>query len=334
MGAYGGFEGAYGWPNFNAWIQNTWGSGQEFDVICGSFFGATNLVFGTNPPYYLDDFQSIYPKFFGPSTQLSGCGSTVGTNVLTVPTTNGLTYGQFVQAYGVLPPGSVIVGLGNNTITVNNNAIATAANTTLLVYQSAPIPAGIVLLYLDLANASLVQARWQEQWYVAMAFFIAHYCTLYAKSDASEVFETLQTVTHTEAPSGATPGTIYTLSGPPPGGALQALVKNGSFLVPGTAYTLSGATIMLAAATVAGDVLSASWPIQIQALVASNPNGAQIAAAGLAGGIQTSKGVGDVSVSYSALTALDSWAAWGLTTYGQQLATMARIVGSGPMVIY
>ncbi len=322
-------------PNFNAWLQTAWGAGAEFGVVCGSFYAATNLVFGQNPPYYLDDFRSIYPKFFGLGASVSGCGSTVGTNVITLPVgTTGIDYGQFLQAPGVFPKGTVITDIGVNTITVNTNAVVTSANVTLKIYEASPIPTGVILMYLNLAYDSLVQARWQEEWFVAMGWFIAHYCTLYAKSDASEVFETLQTTMHAEVPVGATPGTAYVLSGIPPGGALQSLTKNGLFLTPGIDYTLVGPNITLSASTTLGDKLAAVWPVQTQVFEANAPNGAQIAAQGLAGGIQTSKSVGDVSVSYQVLTALEDWGSWNLTSYGQQLATMARVIGAGPMVIW
>lgn len=320
--------------NFNAWLQTAWGAGAEFGVVCGAFYGATNLVFGQNPPYYLDDFKAIYPKFFGIGTALSGCGTTIDTNQVTVPSVLGLDYGQFLQAPGVFPKGTVITDIGNGTITLSTNALSTEANATLMVYEASPIPAGVILMYLNLAYSSLVQARWQEQWYVAMGWFIAHYCTLYAKSDASMVFQTLQTTMHGEVPTGAQPGTVYMLSSAPPGGALQALTRNGLFQTPGVDYVFSGQTITLTQTTTAHDSLYAVWPVQTETFSAAPVNGAQIAAQGLAGGIQTSKSVGDVSVGYQALSALEDWGAWSLTSYGQQLATMARVVGSGPMVIW
>lgn len=326
--------GTQNWPNFNAWLQEAWGSGQEYGVICGSFYAATNLVFGQNPPYYIDDFAALYPKFLGLPTALSGCGTTQGSQTVTVPTVLGLDYGQFLKSNGVFPKGTVITDIGDNEITVNNAALVTRANATLMVYTSSPIPTGVVLLYLRLAHDSLVHARWWEGWYPAMGWFIAHYLTLYARSDASEVFESLQTVMHGEVPTGAQPGSTFALSSAPPGGSLQSLTKNGIFQTPGVDYTLSGSTIVLTNAAGALDTLYAVWPVQTQTLAAAPMNGAQIAAQGLAGGIQTSKSVGDVSVGYQVLTVLEPWGAWNLTTYGQQLATMANVIGSGPMVIY
>ena len=325
------------WPNFNAWYQTAWGAGQEF--WSASPYGAlsANIVFGRqNPPYCLDNFLAVYPKFFGLPTAVSGCSTTLGSAVINVPSIIGLGVGQFLQAPSVLPPGTVIVALGTSTITVNNNAIAAASGITLSVYQSPPIPVAVIQLYLNLAWSSLVQCGlWEEQWPIAMAWFIAHYLTLFARSDATEVMTQLQTIIHGEIPDGAIPGTVYTLSAAPPGGVLQSMTKNGKFLLPGGAdYTLAGNTITLNVATVLNDTLYAQWPVQQQTFTATQPTGAAIAAQGLAGGIQTSKGVGDVSVGYSALTALEDWGQWNLTLYGQQLATMARVIGSGPALIW
>lgn len=59
--------------------------------------------------------------------------------------------------------------------------------------------------------------------------------------------------------------------------------------------------------------------------------------AGRARGLITSKSAGDVSVStdYSIVAQdLEGWASWKLTTYGQQLATIGRLVGKGGMYVY
>lgn len=54
-------------------------------------------------------------------------------------------------------------------------------------------------------------------------------------------------------------------------------------------------------------------------------------------GIQTSKSVDGVSVSYdvsSVLTELDGWGSYKLTEYGIQLLTMARLLGKGNMYVF
>lgn len=65
-----------------------------------------------------------------------------------------------------------------------------------------------------------------------------------------------------------------------------------------------------------------------------NPGGTagQVATSGLGKGIAVSKSAGDVSVGYE--TTIDKeWGAWNLTSYGQQLVTIAKVIGMGPMYV-
>jgi hypothetical protein len=61
---------------------------------------------------------------------------------------------------------------------------------------------------------------------------------------------------------------------------------------------------------------------------------AQVASAGLAMGIRTSKAVGDVSVGMSPISKFDDWGTYALTSYGQQLAMFAMALGSGNMLLW
>lgn len=77
--------------------------------------------------------------------------------------------------------------------------------------------------------------------------------------------------------------------------------------------------------------------LYLQSLTDANSTAAQVVAAGQARGLMSSKSVDDVSVSYdfSAIAqGLDGWAAWNLTTFGQQYATLARMVGKGGMYVW
>jgi hypothetical protein len=67
-----------------------------------------------------------------------------------------------------------------------------------------------------------------------------------------------------------------------------------------------------------------------------NPNTTtgMAAAQGIATGIAVSKSAGDVSVGYQALKSLEEWGAWNLTVHGQMLATLAKALGSAPMLLY
>ncbi len=81
------------------------------------------LVVGTNPPYAITDFITIYPKF----------GSYAGSP----PTFSGV------------------------------------------------VPAAVLQMYITLASACLAQARWLDMWPMAMALFVAHYATLYLRSEGN-----------------------------------------------------------------------------------------------------------------------------------------------------
>ncbi|MCL6442065.1 MAG: DUF4054 domain-containing protein [Alicyclobacillus sp.] len=74
--------------------------------------------------------------------------------------------------------------------------------------------------------------------------------------------------------------------------------------------------------------------LYLQSQADPNSGAAAVMEAGRARGVITSESVGDVSVSTENLSDLDGWAAWNLTVYGQQLATMARLVGKGGIYIY
>lgn len=74
--------------------------------------------------------------------------------------------------------------------------------------------------------------------------------------------------------------------------------------------------------------------LYLQGTADPNSSAGQVIAAGNARGLQTSKSVGDVSVSYdysSVANDLDGWAAWKLTVYGTQLATYAKMISRGGM---
>lgn len=68
----------------------------------------------------------------------------------------------------------------------------------------------------------------------------------------------------------------------------------------------------------------------------STPNSSaqQIAASGMAMGIKTSKSAGDVSNGMQPLLDLEGWGSFQLTSYGQQFATIAKVIGSMPILFH
>jgi hypothetical protein len=279
----------------------------------------------------------MYPKFFGPAMQMLNCTTVAGSKTVTVSSTANLAYGQFIQASGALPAGSVITGLGTNSITVNQAALTTAT-TTILAYTTPPVPAAVMQVYINLSTASLKQNLYQDSWLLAMSLFAAHYLTLWAETDGPVLQTAIQNVLHGEAPAaviGDTTGTQFILSAAPPGGQLS-LYRNGDYQTAGTAadYSMPTATTLSLNVPVGpGDALYATWFTTSTTSTVASPTASQVAAQGLATGILTSKSVGDVSAGYTALESLKEFGAWQLTRYGQQLITIAKTIGAGPMVL-
>lgn len=74
----------------------------------------------------------------------------------------------------------------------------------------------------------------------------------------------------------------------------------------------------------------------LQGTASPGSSAAQVLEAGKAQGLTTSESVGDVSVStdYGTIAAsLSGWAAWNLTIFGQQFATIGKMVGMGGMYV-
>ncbi len=153
-----------------------------------------------------------------------------------------------------------IIANASNIITGTNPSY-TVADFVSLYPQFGPdteenyiVPEAILQVFIDLANACIMQARYKGSWQLAMGLFVAHWATLWLQSAAD----------------------------------------------------------------------------------AGSP-AAKVIAAGEAKGLRVSKTVGPVSTSMDYNTVaqdLDGWAAWKSTTYGQQLATMAKLFGKGGMMVW
>lgn len=76
--------------------------------------------------------------------------------------------------------------------------------------------------------------------------------------------------------------------------------------------------------------------LYVQGMADANSGAAGILKAGQARGLNTSKSVGDVSVStdYSLIASgVDGWANWMSTPYGTQLATIGKFMGKGGICV-
>lgn len=60
----------------------------------------------------------------------------------------------------------------------------------------------------------------------------------------------------------------------------------------------------------------------------------QVAQSGMQQGITVAASAGPVSESLQPVQGAETWGHWNMTTYGVQFAAMARMIGSGPMLIW
>jgi hypothetical protein len=77
--------------------------------------------------------------------------------------------------------------------------------------------------------------------------------------------------------------------------------------------------------------------LYVQGMADPNSGAAGVLRAGQAKGLDTSKSVGDVSVStdYNLIASgIDGWANWMLTSYGVQLATIGKFIGKGGICVH
>lgn len=180
--------GTRGFPDIVAFYAMLYGTGGvDLQSLTVSFFGnASGAVFPGNPKFTATDFLQMYPKFFGCPTDLTSLTITAGSNIITGFTAqnfpNFLKVGQLVVNLNSIPKDSVITSLGNNQITISN--IATVNDTVLTVYDHPPMPIAVILAYVFLARASVMYQRYSDSWTLAMCLFIAHYCTLYMRSES------------------------------------------------------------------------------------------------------------------------------------------------------
>ncbi len=253
-------------PNIDFQILSAWGFADE----CDSFFAsnASGLVFGTNPPFQVDDFLNVYPKFgtqpqgvVAASVASGGLDFAVNDQAVIVqPDANGCllivsavdTNGAVI-AFNISQQGQGYSAMSALPTTAVSPSLGTGLTVNVLVITPAnlQIPQIVIQMFINLASACLQQARWLDQWQYAMCLFVAHFCTLWLASDGN---------------SGSTPGAI--------------------------------------------------------------------ARSGLALGVIVSHSEGGVSKTIQPPDIGEFNTAWGMTLYGQQLATMAQGIGMGPLFIW
>lgn len=181
--------GTFGFPDICGFFDMLYGTaGVDLGGLTCLFFGdATGLVFPGNPPYTVTDFIGIYPKFIGPPTNVSSLTTVINTAIVTgFSDVTPFAVGELIVNTTLFAKDTVISSIDtvHNTITMSNNALASSSSTSLVIYTAPLLPLVAILSFVNLALASLSSCRYFEAWTTAMALFIAHYCTMYMRTES------------------------------------------------------------------------------------------------------------------------------------------------------
>jgi Protein of unknown function (DUF4054) len=176
-------------PNFEQTLELFWGGAYETDAYAAFQMSAANVILGTNPPFGLADFFAQYPIFFGPASpiQVTAVVNTNTVNITANPSGVTPAIGQLISDQSGLSftPGTFITGVSGNTLTLSTYALASGTGVPFNLYAAPQAPTFIMQLFINLASASLVQARWLDSWLVGMGLFVAHYCTMWMSAQAN-----------------------------------------------------------------------------------------------------------------------------------------------------
>lgn len=209
-------------PDLETLLAQWWGGGIQNNWAAAFAAIASNVIVGGNGVYQISDFFAFYPKF-GTQPQaimeiaLNDGGSGYTANdvltvvqsggaggLLTVDTVDGsgaITAFKALDGAGVGTGYSVATGL---TVTGGTGTGALVDITAITKYTSL-IPQPVVLAYITLALASLQKNRWQDHWALAVGLFVAHFCTLYLRSEGA-VGSTAQQIAASGIEKGLTVG--------------------------------------------------------------------------------------------------------------------------------
>lgn len=301
-------------PNEQFWMLIYGGYGYDAGALYSSFNRfAAGMSSGGNPPYTVNDFLAVYPKFMGTPTAVNVALAT-GNASVQVSNSAGLAMGQLITGSGI--PNSTTIQAWTYTtlepigdLTAGSNLIENVTSTMgLLVGQpiaGGSIPAGCTIAAFTVNT-------------ITIAGGVASTSATGIELSITQVNVTLSNAATATQTSSAS---IYQ-----------------SPLLPLAVLQLY---INLASASIMYSRWKGTWPLAMALYVAhfatlwlqsdGNPQTTpgQAVASALQTGVLVSESADGVSAGFQALSALDSWAAWGLTTYGAQLVTFARAVGAG-----
>jgi hypothetical protein len=321
-------------PDFDLWISNAWGVPYEDYSRLPLWSGASNVVVGTNPPYTIQDFLGFYPKWGGTPLSLP-CNAAVGSPNLTV-------LGP-ISATSLNAGGSGYAA--NDTGTVNNS-IAGAAPATYVV--DTVDANGAVLTYHFTFAGTLYPVETAAATTATSGSGSGFKVNITAITSSVGSVSAGNPVAGPGIPDGAlalsVSGTTVTLTAAATATATGVTLTDWNApLIP---FVVLLAYIYLATSSLVQARWLAQWTYAVALFVAhfatlyaqtdGNPNStaSQAAAQAMSTGVTVAKSAGDVSISFQPFHALEEWGSWNATSFGQQLSTLAKVIGMGPMLLY
>lgn len=202
----------YGFPDIEGFYDMLYGSeGIDLGAITCLYFGAASgVVWSGNPAYTATDFLGMYPKFFGVPTNFTGLNLIQGNPVVAIPSNlmAGLQVGQLVVNLNSLVKDTLIQSVNTQANTITLTVAPVQNDTVMTVFEAPLMPLVAILTFITLALNSVMQQRYQDSWLVAISLFVAHYCTLYMRTESGVPNVTASQV----AASGLTKGVIIVRS--------------------------------------------------------------------------------------------------------------------------
>ena len=187
-------------PDVVSILNSWWGGGYQYSPDLLPIAAASNLVFGGNPLYQISDFLAFYPKFgnypqaiatytfsgtmagYAVNDTLSPVQPDASGAVLTVAAVDDV--GNILTAQLTSPGQGFSMANGLET-TTSGAGTGALINVTQIAPGNFNVPQAVLQAYINLASAQLSQLRWGALWIIAMGWFIAHYATLYLRSEGS-----------------------------------------------------------------------------------------------------------------------------------------------------
>lgn len=99
-------------------------------------------------------------------------------------TTTQFTVGQFLVGPGI-SGGSLVTAYNSvtQTLTLSKQVSASGTGVTFITYPTPFAPIAVIQLFINLAQSSVMSARWMDTWYLAVGLYVAHFLTLWMRSE-------------------------------------------------------------------------------------------------------------------------------------------------------